>query len=165
MRRSSLWQYGFILVAILRGGHELGAQRAPASVPAPAKTLVNVDRHGVGLQGYDPVAFFTDSNAVHGDSTHTAQYGGATYWFASEAHRAQFVAMPAKYVPQFGGFCAYGASQGHAAPVEIVTWQILDGKLTLNYDRSVQRTFNQDIAGYLAKANANWPGIVEREGH
>ena len=71
------------LVVVHRGA-------AQAQAPA-AKVLVNVDRHGVGLQGYDPVAFFTDSSAVRGDSTHAAQYGGATYWFASEAHRVQFL--------------------------------------------------------------------------
>ena len=140
-------------------------QAAPATAAAPSKVLVNVDRHGLGLAGYDPVAFFTDSAAVRGDSTHHATYRGATYWFASEAHRALFQADPAKYVPQFGGYCAYGASRGYAAKVEIDTWQIIDGRLTLNYDKDVQRTFNQDVAGYLRKANLNWPGIVEREGH
>ena len=157
----------FLLSAILLAAPvTLTAQHAPAmAAPAPAKTLVNVDRHGVALAGYDPVAFFTDSAAVRGDSTHRASYGGATYWFASEAHRALFTADPARYVPQFGGYCAYGASRGYAAKVEIETWQIIDGRLTLNYDKSVQRTFNQDVAGYLRKANQNWPAIVEREGH
>jgi YHS domain-containing protein len=140
-------------------------QGAPATTPATTKVLVNVDRHGVGLAGYDPVAFFTDSAAIRGDSTHRASYGGATYWFASEAHRALFQADPPKYVPQFGGYCAYGASRGYAAKVEIDTWQIINGRHTLNYDKDVQRTFNQDVAGYLRKANLNWPGIVEREGH
>ena len=140
-------------------------QAAPATAAAPSKVLVNVDRHGLGLAGYDPVAFFTDSAAVRGDSTHRASYGGATYWFASEAHRALFQADPAKYVPQFGGYCAYGASRGYAAKVEIDTWQIINGRLTLNYNKDVQRTFNQDVAGYLRKANENWAGIVEREGH
>lgn len=144
----------------------LSAQQAvPATTTASTKVLVNVDRRGVGLAGYDPVAFFTDSAAVRGDSTHRASYGGATYWFASEAHRALFQADPAKYAPQFGGYCAYGASRGYAAKVEIETWQIINGRLTLNYSKDVQRTFNQDVAGYLRKANENWAGIVEREGH
>ena len=99
-----------------------------------------------------------------GDARFVASYGGASYQFASAAHRALFVATPEKYVPQFGGFCAYGASQGHAAPVKIETWQIIGGRLTLNYDLGVQRTFNKDVTGYLQKANANWPSIVEREG-
>ena len=144
--------------------HLSAQQAAPVTAPAATKILVNVDRHGLGLAGYDPVAFFTDSAAIRGDSTLRASYGGATYWFASEAHRALFVATPARYVPQFGGYCAYGASRGYAAKVEIDTWQIIDGRLTLNYDKDVQRTFNQDVAGYLRKANLKWPAIVEREG-
>ena len=131
---------------------------------AHMKVLVNVDRHGVGLGGYDPVNFFTDSAAVMGDSTYRASYGGATYWFRSEAHRALFQATPEKYVPQFGGFCAYGVSKGHAVPIQIDTWQLINGRLTLNYDTSVQATFNQDVAGNLTRANASWPAIVEQEG-
>ena len=162
MRLIRLALAGLVLAAPIR----LSAQQAvPATAPAATKVLVNVDRHGVALAGYDPVAFFVDSAAVRGDSTHRASHGGATYWFASEAHRALFTADPARYVPQFGGYCAYGASRGYAAKVEIDTWQIIDGRLTLNYDKDVQRTFNQDVAGYLRKANLNWPGIVEREGH
>ncbi len=160
MRLIRLALAGLVLTTPLH----LSAQQA-APVATSAKTLVNVDRHGVALAGHDPVAFFTDSAAVRGDSTHRASYGGATYWFASEAHRALFQADPAKYVPQFGGYCAYGASRGYAAKVEIDTWQIINGRLTLNYDKDVQRTFNQDVAGYLRKANQNWPSIVEREGH
>src|ERR1043165_5228192 len=162
MRFINLALAGLVLTTPL---HLAAQQAAPATAPASAKVLVNVDRHGVGLAGFDPVAFFTDSAAVRGDSTHRAMYGGAIYWFASEAHRALFQADPAKYVPQFGGYCAYGASRGYAAKVEIDTWQIINGRLTLNYNKDVQHTFNQDVAGYLQKANANWAGIVEREGH
>ena len=144
-----------LLAAILLLALPLGAQ---------TKVLVNVDAHGVALEGHDPVAFFVDSAAVRGDSTHRATYGGATYWFASEAHRALFLADPARYVPQFGGYCAYGASRGYAAKVEIETWQVIDGKLYLNYDRGIQRRFNQNVAEYLRKAYANWPGIVANEG-
>ncbi|HEV8421396.1 MAG TPA: YHS domain-containing (seleno)protein [Actinomycetota bacterium] len=154
-----------VLTLVLTAPIALPAQQGPTPAAAPSKTLVNVDRHGVALAGYDPVAFFTDSAAVRGDSTHRATWGGATYWFASDAHRVLFLAEPTKYVPQFGGYCAYGASRGYAAKVEIDTWQVIDGRLTLNYDRGVQQTFNQDVAGYLQKANANWPGIVAREGH
>lgn len=162
MRVAHLALAGLVLTTPI---HLSAQQAAPATTPASAKVLVNVDRHGIALAGYDPVAFFTDNAAVRGDSIHRASFGGATYWFASEAHRALFVAQPARYVPQFGGYCAFGASRGYAAKVEIDTWQIIDGRLTLNYDKDVQRTFNQDVAGYLRKANENWPGIVAREGH
>lgn len=131
---------------------------------AQSKVLVNVNRQGVALEGYDPVAFFSDSRAVKGNEQYQAHVGGATYLFSSAEHLATFQQEPARYTPQFGGYCAYGASQGHVAPVEISTWQILDGRLTLNYSKDVQQKFNKDVAGYLAKANAQWPRLVESEG-
>ncbi len=131
---------------------------------AQSKVLVNVNRQGVALEGYDPVAFFSDSRAVKGNEKYQAHVGGATYLFSSAEHLATFQQEPARYTPQFGGYCAYGASQGHVAPVEISTWQILDGRLTLNYSKDVQQKFNQDVAGYLAKANAQWPRLIESEG-
>lgn len=131
---------------------------------AQSKVLVNVNRQGVALEGYDPVAFFSDSRAVKGNEQYQAHVGGATYLFSSAEHLATFQQEPARYTPRFGGYCAYGASQGHVAPVEISTWQILDGRLTLNYSKDVQQKFNKDVAGYLAKANAQWPRLVESEG-
>lgn len=165
MRNLFARTFGLLLIVSIARPHGAVAQTTTAPTHAmAAKVLVNVDAHGVALQGYDAVGFFADSMAERGDSTHRATYGGATYWFASEAHRALFAADPAKYVPQFGGFCAYGAANGHAAPVEIDTWQVRAGKLLLNYDRSVRQKFDQDVAGYLRKAYENWPSIVEREG-
>jgi len=134
------------------------------SAEAQGKVLVNVNKQGVALEGNDPVAFFTDSMAVKGTEAYQASYGGATYYFSSAEHRSTFEEDPARYVPQFGGYCAYGASQGHVAPVQISTWQIIDGRLTLNYSKGVQETFNKDVAGYLAKANAQWPKLIEKEG-
>jgi len=131
---------------------------------APGKVLVNVDQRGLALEGYDPVAFFTDGKAVRGQAGLTATYQGAEYRFASAGHRDLFAADPAKYAPQFGGFCAYGVAHDHAVSVEIDTWQILDGRLILNYDQSVRKKFDADRAGNLRKADANWPGIVEKEG-
>ena len=82
------------------------------STVAPAKELLNVDRNGVPIQGYDPAAFFTDNRPVKGDAQFQAEYRGAKYYFVSSEHKAAFDKEPAKYEPQFGGYCAYGASQG-----------------------------------------------------
>lgn len=131
---------------------------------APAKVLVNTDKQGLALEGHDPVAFFTEARAVKGSREHTATWQGATYWFSSAETRAAFEAEPAKYAPAFGGYCAYGASRGYAASVEIGTWQIVDGRLILNYSQSVKRRFNEDRAGYLQKADREWPGVVAKEG-
>lgn len=132
--------------------------------PSAARVLVNTDKQGLALEGHDPVAFFTEGRPVKGNPAHTATWQGATYRFSSAEHRDAFAAEPAKYAPAFGGYCAYGASRGYAASVEIDTWQIVDGRLILNYSQSVKRRFNEDRAGYLQKADREWPGVIAKEG-
>src|SRR6266702_379405 len=98
-----------------------------------AGELVNVSGASkAALSGYDPVAFFTDSKPVNGSPFIAAEHQGATYFFATEEHKKLFTEDPDKYVPQFGGFCAYGVSVGKLFPVDITTWQVRDGKLYLN---------------------------------
>src|SRR5215471_6202061 len=131
---------------------------------AVAKELHNVDRNGVAIQGYDPVAFFTDNRPVKGNSQFQSDYRGSKYYFASEEHKSAFEKAPMKYEPQFGGYCAYGASQGHPAPIKIEAWQIVNGRLLMQYDLGVKDKFNKDQQGNLHKADQNWPGMVERYG-
>ena len=135
-----------------------------AAVSARAGGPVNVDGHGVAIKGYDPVAFFTDHKAVKGDEKLHSNYQGATYDFASVEHKAAFDQDPAKYAPQFGGYCAYGVSQGHKAPIEPDAFQIVDGRLLLQYNAAVRDKFNQDQPGNLKKADGNWPAIAEGKG-
>jgi YHS domain-containing protein len=137
---------------------------AALSTMASAKELLNVDGNRVAIQGYDPVAFFTDSRPVKGNPQFQSEYHGAKYYFASSEHKAAFDKEPAKYEPQFGGYCAYGVSQGHKAPVEIEAWQIVNGRLLMQYDLDIKSKFNQDQQGTLKKADENWPGLVERYG-
>lgn len=130
---------------------------------ALAADLVNVaGASHIALDGYDTVAFFTDSKPVHGSPDHQAVYQGATYLFASEEHRKAFAADPARYAPQFGGFCAYGAAVNALFPVDVSTWQIRDGKLYLNLNPDILQAFNADFDGNLSKARANWPGLVKK---
>ena len=137
---------------------------ASLSTVALAKELNNLDGNGVALQGYDPVAFFTDGRPVRGDQQFQTQYHGATYYFASAEHKATFEKEPAKYEPQFGGFCAYGASRGKTVPIKIEAWQIVNGRLLMQYDLDVKGKFNSDPQGNLSKADKNWPGLVEKLG-
>lgn len=131
---------------------------------ASAKTLVNVDRHGVGLKGYDPVAYFTDSKAVKGSPQFQSSLNGVTYQFASADHKTAFDANPSKYEPQFGGFCAWAVSQGYTASIDPNAFQIVNGRLLLQYSLSVRKNFSKDSQGNLKKADTNWPGIVEKKG-
>jgi|SRR3974390_338667 len=129
------------------------------------KSLQNLDKQGVAIQGYDPVAFFTQNKPMKGDARYQSTYKGAKYYFASGEDKAMFDDKPAKYAPQFGGFCAYGVSQGHTAPVKIEAFQIVNGRLLMQYDLDVKNDFNKDQSGNLAKADQNWPVIVEKKGH
>ena len=131
---------------------------------AQTKTLLNLDRAGLAIQGYDPVAFFTDGKPVKGNPELSYQYTGATYHFASEEHREAFKSEPVKYEPQFGGYCAYGVSRNKLVKIDVDAFQIVDGKLLLQYSKGVRDDFNKDQQGNLAKANANWPELVEKKG-
>ncbi|HWR14711.1 MAG TPA: YHS domain-containing (seleno)protein [Terriglobales bacterium] len=128
------------------------------------KKLINVDKNGLALQGYDPVAYFTVNQPLKGSPSFQSQYNGATYYFFSAANKAAFDANPAKYEPQFGGFCAYAVSQGHTAKIEPDAFKIQDGRLLLQYDKSVREKFNKDANGNLKRADQNWPGLVEKNG-
>ena len=122
---------------------------------------VNED-HGVAIKGYDPVAYFTDDKPVKGSPAHRFFYQGVTYEFVSAAHRKAFVAEPEKYVPQFGGFCAYGTATGHKADIDPAAFSIVDGKLYLNYNTKVRDKWAQDEPGYIQKATEAWPTVSQQ---
>ena len=135
------------------------------STPVFAADLVNVaGASHIALGAYDPVAFFTDAKAVPGSLSISATHHGAVYFFATEEHKKMFTGNPDKYLPQFGGFCAFGASVDVLAPVDISTWQVRNGKLYLNLNSDILKKFNADFGGNVAKANKNWPGLVQKNG-
>ena len=112
------------------------------------------------LSGYDPVAYFTDAKPVEGSSNFTYDYQGATWLFASAEHRDLFIADPAKYAPQYGGYCAWAVAQGKSASGDPQFWMIVDGKLYLNYDAGVQKKWEADISGFIKSADVNWPKVL-----
>jgi YHS domain-containing protein len=133
-------------------------------VVAQTKTLLNLDKAGVAIQGYDPVAFFTDGKPVKGKPEFPARHDGALYYFASKEHRDLFKTDPLKYEPVFGGYCAYGVSRNKLVEIDVEAFQIVDGRLLLQYSMSVRDNFNKDTKGNLAKARTNWPSLVEKNG-
>ena len=115
---------------------------------------------GLAVSGYDPVAYFADGKAVPGSSEFTLEWMGATWRFASAAHRDAFAADPLRYAPQYGGYCAWAVSQGYTASGDPQFWKIVDGKLYLNYDADVQKKWERDIPGFIVKADHNWPAVL-----
>jgi YHS domain-containing protein len=142
----------------------LAAVAVFASGAALAKDLVNTDASGLALQGYDAVGFFTEGKPLLGIATFTSTHEGATYRFATAEHKARFDENPARYAPAYGGYCAYGVARNGLAPVEISTWQIVDGRLLLNKNASIRKAFDADVARHVRDAESNWPRLVEKNG-
>lgn len=120
---------------------------------------VNHNRGGIAIRGYDPVAYFTDSKPVKGNAAFNYAWLSATWQFASAEHRTLFAGDPEKYAPQYGGYCAYGVSEGHTVDIDPDAWKIIGGKLYLNYSPSVQRQFLKEPEARIRKADQNWPGL------
>ncbi|NBP71565.1 MAG: YHS domain-containing protein [Cytophagia bacterium] len=114
------------------------------------------------IDGYDVVAYFTEAKPLKGNQQYSHQWEGATWYFTSAKHRDLFKADPKKYAPAFGGFCAYGVSQGYKVKVEADAWDIVDGILYLNYNTEVQKSWKTDKAGYIAKAKSSWTNIKDQ---
>ena len=115
---------------------------------------------GAAIRGYDPVAYFTLGEAKPGDSAISLDYQGAVWHFASAEHRDLFAADPEKYAPQYGGYCAWAASQNYVASTDPEAWQIVDDKLYLNFSRFVHARWKLRARANIAKGDANWPGLL-----
>ena len=137
----------------------LGIAAALPVFAASKADAINQDGRGVAIKGYDPVAYFTQSKPVKGSAAFTYQWMNSTWWFASAQDRDEFARTPEKYVPQYGGYCAYGVSQGHTAPIDPEAWTIVEGKLYLNYSKGVKKTWSEAIPKHIDEANRNWPGL------
>ena len=129
---------------------------ATASALSPVnKSLLG----GVAIDGYDPVAYFTDGKPVEGSRDFSFEWQGAAWRFASAAHRDLFAAAPEKYAPQYGGYCAWAVAHGYTAGTDPEAWSVVDGKLYLNYSLEVRGKWEQDVPGYIVKGDQSWPGL------
>jgi len=121
---------------------------------------VYTSRRGGAIRGTDPVAYFTEGKPVPGSREFTAEWQGAEWRFASAGNRDLFLADPEAYAPQYGGYCAWAVAQGYTASTVPEAWEIVDGKLYLNYSLGVREQWRQDIPGNIRKGDANWPGVL-----
>ena len=142
-----------------------GAVQNAAAAEPPVNTLKNsffAGRTDTAINGYDTVAYFTVGKPVKGLDAFVADWMGAKWKFASQANLDLFKASPEKYAPQYGGYCAYGVTQGSLVKVEPEQFTIRDGKLYLNYDADVQTKWLKDPAGYIKDADGKFTGLLKK---
>ncbi|WP_026973172.1 YHS domain-containing (seleno)protein [Aliagarivorans marinus] len=143
------------LTKTLRRSFVFGALALSSSVFA-ADPGMSVDGNDLAIQGYDPVAYFTDSQATQGSSEYSATYNNAIYHFSSAENRDAFRADPVKYAPQYGGYCAFGVAMEKKFDTDPQAWRIVDGKLYLNLDEKVQKRWLENTAEFIDDADSNW---------
>lgn len=122
---------------------------------AQNSTEYNVEK-GLALQGYDPVAYFENSKAIQGEKEISVNHNGVIYQFSSEKNKTLFLNNPTQYEPQFGGYCAYGMSNGYKAAIQPKAFTIVNNKLYLNYNLKVKEMWLKEQATRIEQANKNW---------
>lgn len=132
--------------------------------PQAGKAFNNVDEKGVILDGYDPVAFFTDNKPVKGNEKFQYTYDEAIYHFASKEHLDLFKNDPEKYKPQFGAWCAYAVSLGRVAPIDVNTFSIVNGRLFIQHNQRAVNGWNKDVPGNIVLADKYWPSVSGKKG-
>lgn len=143
-----------LLLGLLLGG----LVSALAHAGAPEVNLGHFNK--LAMNGYDVMTYWRGGKPLEGKKEISASYNGATWVFISEENRARFLENPAKYAPQYGGYCAYAASRNAVADVDPFAWRIWKDKLYLNYSSRVRRQWASDIDENIAKANKFWPKLL-----
>ncbi|MBT0586798.1 YHS domain-containing (seleno)protein [Alteromonas oceanisediminis] len=113
------------------------------------------------IYGYDTVAYFTQDKAVEGSDEFMTSWRGADWYFSSQEHMDLFVGNPTQYAPQYGGYCAYAMSDGRLVGVDEEAFTILDGKLYLNYSKSVMKEWRTNTAQFIQEADQHYPKLVD----
>lgn len=144
---------------------------APTTVQEPQRRAdyahLNLDKQGLALSGYDPVAYFPEGGgkAAKGKPEIALVQGGVTWRFASEANRKLFEAAPARFEPAYGGWCAWAMVDGQKVEVDPKSFLIEDGRLFVFYDSLFADTrkkwLSKTGAVLRPKADAAWKKIVE----
>lgn len=153
-----------LLAALVLTGAVFGGAVSTAFAANEVNTTPGYTSDGtpLALHGYDPVAFFTVGKPTVGNAKFVASHNGASYYFSSQENLDKFKAEPAKYEPQYGGYCAYGVSVGKKFDGNPDFWKIINGKLYLNLNADVQKKFDADTDGSLKKAEGLWPKIQSK---
>lgn len=120
-------------------------------------------KEGKAIGGYDVVDFHLNQKAQLGDSSYQYRWNAANWYFSSAKNRDLFMATPEKFAPAFGGYCAYGLSQGHKAPTQVETWTVINNTLYFNYNLKVKERWIKQTDSLIAKGQVNWVLIKDKE--
>jgi len=127
--------------------------------PVEAGEIYATGKKNVAIEGTDPVAYFTQSSVVTGTEDFVVTWRDAEWRFSSQQNLDLFQSDPEAYAPQYGGYCAWAVSRGYTAEIDPEAWRIVDNKLYLNYSKSVQKDWEEDVPGNIQKGDSNWPGL------
>ena len=136
-----------------------------AQVPTKVgQNLLNLDKNGCAVQGYDCVAMMTmPDSTIKGNSAFESTYKGAKYWFVSASNKSLFDADPAKYAPLYGGFCGIAITEGNLRPIQIWTHTITEGHLVLNHNAKARGLWLKKPAKNFRNAQKKWPIVDQKE--
>ena len=129
------------------------------SLGAGAQSYVN---NVPAVHGYDVVSYHTDKRPAKGNGHFVSEYEGATYLFSNKKNKELFDANPAKYVPAYGGYCAYGVSLGKKFDGDPEVWRVVDGRLYLNLDAGIQDEWFKNVQGHIRSVDKNWKDIATK---
>lgn len=129
-----------------------------ANAADPIQTSYFSDK---AVSGYDTVAYFTQNEAVKGKKKFVYKWQGATWLFSSQENLDLFKANPTSYAPQYGGYCSWAAAENSLAPGDAQQWHIDDGKLYLNYNADIKKTWLSDKDAFIKKANMHFPNLIK----
>ncbi len=149
-----------VVVFLASGCTALVAQN-PSSAFKPVNAVADGGDDRVMLKGYDVVAYFTQNRHVLGTPEIKSVYEGTSFRFSNAQHKALFDAAPAKYLPQYGGYCANGLVYGIPWGGDGDTWLMVDGKLYINGGASSKAAFLLDVPGNIQLADKYWAEEVK----
>lgn len=132
------------------------------SLTSISATAANYTSSVTGVNGYDLVSYHNAKKPLRGNGNYTATHNGVTYLFANADNQKTFEANPEKYVPAYGGYCAFGVSVGKKFVGDPEVWRVVDGRLYLNLDTGIQSEWLKDVPGRIKTADSKWPKIINK---
>ncbi len=131
-------------------------EKLNAEVEAENPIPIVANEEGVAIEGYDPVAYFTEKRALRGIPEHSCEWQGKTWFFSSEKNRDQFLSEPERYAPQYGGHCASAIVDGKLVNASPVKWATHNNKLYFYQNDRQRKKWFKDIDRNVSRSNKVW---------